>query len=344
MALSRLYYTQANAVLEDVTTALRVAQSIVFSLKSFIKGVKTGTTGTSGTPPVGSVWTVVGSSDGATAGLDGTDRWTNTFDATKLLRAAAASNHSWIVMQSPSTISTLGVPFYLLISLGTNSDARILVRASKTAFTGGSITADPTSVDSTDFSVFNLLADINAQPSRCTYVTDAVGNFFVVWSRNGIGVFHTMIAFQAWTPMVGDAYPFTIIFDSRAAQRGALDSVGAVYSASAANTGEGCAMRSPTGSVINGSGEGTGIMFPQSASWANRTNVNQGTGRHDAVACITYFYQSTGSIGGVRGIIPDWWIANSSKPVGNCEPTVGDTEHMMVGNTYVPNGGVAPTM
>src|SRR5512146_2064622 len=51
-------------------------------------------------------WTVVGSSDGATAGLDAVDRWSA---ANKLVQAADASAHSWIVLKQTGVAANFQV-------------------------------------------------------------------------------------------------------------------------------------------------------------------------------------------------------------------------------------------
>lgn len=345
MALSRTWYTQANCILDDTTTALRVMQSIAWANKALLKAEKTGTTGTNGAPPVGSRWVVVGSSDGVTAALDGVDRWGATFDATKLVRAAAGVAHSWILLQSPTGITGLGVPLYRLISLGTPDNARIKITDAKTAFTGGSITADPTSTNQVTYSGSTIMADVTVATHRANYVTDANGNYFITFARAGGAEFHTIFAFLGFADMpdpVNDLFPFTAIVDSRLGSRGALSGAGAVLATGGGNTTEGLAMRSPDGTGVTTAGEGTNIIMPVAGAWNTRTNNNQANGKHDTLKAFVNYYTSTLNLGAIRGTIPDWWVANSAKPVGNTEPAVGTSEHVLVGNIYVPNDGVIP--
>ncbi len=307
-----------NAVLSSYSSALNVMRAVAFDTKSFIKGIKTGTTGTSGAPPAGAAWICVGSSNGASyvaaSTTIQTDYWTDAFDSTKLVRAAAGVAHSWIVMKSPTGISSLGVPLYLLISLGTDANTKLVVRGALTAFTGGTLTADPTSVDETDFTIFNTVADVTAAASRAHYVTDANGNFSVYFSRNSQGYFHTMIGFQTWTPLTGDAYPFTVIFDSHSSTRGAAKYDGLILGQAGANTSGGCSQRSPDGSTASADGSGAKINQPDNGSWGSFTTLNAATGKHDAVAAVMNFRDSTGTIAAIRGTVPDWWVCNSASP------------------------------
>jgi hypothetical protein len=93
------------------------------------------------------LWTCLGSSDAVTAGLDGVDRWTAAFDATKIVRAAAGVAHSWITMQSPVTFGNNTGPYYFTIDYSTGIDSTVTIAWSKTAPTGGTTLNRPTSVD-----------------------------------------------------------------------------------------------------------------------------------------------------------------------------------------------------
>ena len=97
-------------------------------------------------------WTVRGSSDGATAGMDGLDRWTTP---AKLIWAGGAVAHSWVVLEQTGLTSVGNPPtsgFQLLIDLNNGSANTASFYASHTgAFTGGTVTARPTATD--EFSI-----------------------------------------------------------------------------------------------------------------------------------------------------------------------------------------------
>ena len=89
-----------------------------------------------------SPWTVVGSSNGTTAGLDATDRWTTDSD---VIWNAESSAHSWIVLKQTGVAAN----FQLLINCGLSTTVdNIYVSVSFSAgFTGGSATTKPTATD-----------------------------------------------------------------------------------------------------------------------------------------------------------------------------------------------------
>lgn len=86
-------------------------------------------------------WTVVGSSNGVTAGLDGVDRWNSDSD---LLSAGGSSAHSWIVLKQTGISSN----FQFLIERNSNNVYEQVLYVSENAgFTGGTTTARPTATD-----------------------------------------------------------------------------------------------------------------------------------------------------------------------------------------------------
>lgn len=142
MALVQTWYSRVNVPYPDVTTTALVCKSNLWLRKAMLKGeVSTGTAGSSGAPPAGTYWTCAGSSDSATAGMDATDRWTSSFDGTKIVRASSGA-HSWIVLQAPTALHS---SLYLLIDYLSSSDATAQFWWSLTAFTGGTTSARPTS-------------------------------------------------------------------------------------------------------------------------------------------------------------------------------------------------------
>lgn len=112
-------------------------QNSVWYFKAFLKGEIGGaTTG---------LWTCLGSSDAAVGAIDAVDRWTSTFDSTKITSAAAGTAHSWMLLQGPGS---LGGTVYCLLDYGTNGIYQQLnVFFSHQAFSGGSSTTRPTAPD-----------------------------------------------------------------------------------------------------------------------------------------------------------------------------------------------------
>ena len=119
-------------------------------------------------------WTVSGSSNGATAGMDGNDRWAANGDVVWNNTGAA---HSWIVLRQ----AALGANTELLISCNTKDQGNnplfltVLLAVGGVGFAGGSTTADPTAPDT----ISTLL-----QPTFVTPVQAGIG----YWMRGNSAV------------------------------------------------------------------------------------------------------------------------------------------------------------
>lgn len=95
------------------------------------------------------LWTIVGSADNATFGLDGIDRWTGTYPGTAVMPFSLTSGgaHAWMVLSRQYTVHSISYTVYLLLSCrgnGASSTGRFHVRMGLSMPTGGSLTADPT--------------------------------------------------------------------------------------------------------------------------------------------------------------------------------------------------------
>jgi len=103
--------------------------------------------GRTGTATLG-LWTIVGSSDGSAAGLDGVDRWTSTYDLAKIPYSAAGTGaHGWMVLSRAFTVNSTSYTVRLLLScrgVTAGETGRLVMVAGLGVPSGGSITADPT--------------------------------------------------------------------------------------------------------------------------------------------------------------------------------------------------------
>jgi hypothetical protein len=131
--LQKTWQFKVNQDLNTLSNWITDRQQLLRTIKnSLIDGV------TFTTP-----WTVRGSSNGVTAGMDATDRWAADSD---VVWNSATSAHSWIVLRQ----SGLGTNIDLLISCSTQNQGNnplyltVLVAVDGVGFTGGSTTADPT--------------------------------------------------------------------------------------------------------------------------------------------------------------------------------------------------------
>jgi hypothetical protein len=113
-----------------------IRSALLFSIKDAMTGWASG------------AWTVAYSCNGTTAGTagDGVDRWVTS---SNVVFAGAASAHSWIVLQQPTT----GIQILISASpegagtLSANACAMSVYISNSGAFTGGATTARPTASD-----------------------------------------------------------------------------------------------------------------------------------------------------------------------------------------------------
>jgi len=127
-------------------------------------------------------WTVVGSSNGTTAGIDGVDRLSTIAD---IVHNNAASAHSWIVLKNTG----LGSNFQVLFAFDSSNPYQWTIITSPSAgFTGGSITANPTTTDGfTHLSVGSFWPSSAAALVSHTMVsTDGECTRVVVYSANAV--------------------------------------------------------------------------------------------------------------------------------------------------------------
>jgi hypothetical protein len=139
-----------NIPIADTSSGQKINKSFIWGLKALLKGEITGSRGVNGAVPSSSYWTTVSSSDGSTK--SSSDLWGSTFDSTKIVYLSTTTytgSHSWMILRSPSSISSAGY-LYLLLAYGgngteTNGYAGIFI--SNTPFTGGDPALRPTSTN-----------------------------------------------------------------------------------------------------------------------------------------------------------------------------------------------------
>lgn len=223
----------------DTSTNALAAKSGVWMLYSMLLGYTGAATD----------WALVGSSDASTAGMDTTTRLGTSWTAAKWTRAAAGSAHSWFVLQSP----TLGV--YLCVDLSTANDLYpASIYWAKTAFTGGSTTARPTSTDEVGLAgTSSRQFATDATAHRANILVSSRGDFVFAPVKNGAGVTVSgLTLIKSLGTKASDAWPWFMFW-------------GQLTSASTL-----CASTSWAGRTFTGGGAGT-IVPPFLASASNGT-------------------------------------------------------------------------
>lgn len=330
MTLSRTWYSDTNYAATDTAN---IGANLLWALKCFLKG-------TIGTADARGDWTVKGSSDGVAAGMDNVDRWGDTYDLSKLVKANSSTARSWIVLQSPAG---LGMFLCLDFSGGSDDGGGNCLRAfaSTTAFTGGSTSALPTATK--QFQVHctssdrHQMADGSVSNHKFHYTADADGNFWFASSRNGTGMAHFLIGLQKLTEQhTGDAGNVFSFAGFKTTGRGVaeFDASGFWAESASNNTGR------IGGRNVGDSGSLTGnIGIPWPWTMANATfngawtSANPADGKWDI---MPIYVVNPALGGGVRGRVPDAGVAFASMPVGSSTPISGAVEQVVIGNLLLP--------
>ena len=335
MSLSKTWYNTFNRAIDDSSTASRCAQSAMWAWFATLVGTVSGTNGPEGARPGGAFWTLAGSSNSVSAGIDSTDRLhiTTAFTAGDWVRAAAASPHTWIVLQSPSGL--LDGPWYLCFDyIGPTNDQTCSLINANNAFSGGSTTARPTATNEAVFSSFQFIST-TAGASKTHFSTDANGGFRFYISRNGTGYFATAIGIE---PLV---------------EYHSADAARTIFWSSFVDSGIG-AMQDQSNWVLRGKQQDNAAavttsmnimantMRPSGSAFGVITGTNSLDSTVDALP-DAYIFDTTASHHGVRGRLPDMWATGAQVAVGSVFPGSGNPERMQVGN-WMTVGSVAPSL
>lgn len=164
---------QANIVLDNTTVLLAFGDLLYQIAKAL--------TGGAVTLPAGGVWTVQGSSNGLSAGMDGSNRWTS-----KSAFGSLNGNMAWIVLSRTKN----GKTCYLRINSGYNSGHQTIITFSNVPFTGGSTTAAPTATSSVTNTIGSALGSVSAGfPYKLHFSIADDGSFNFLIGKVGLGAF-----------------------------------------------------------------------------------------------------------------------------------------------------------
>lgn len=346
MPLKRTWYTLANMTMPAQASDVNADRSVVWGIKAALKGVTVpGDLGASGAAPVGSSWTVDGSSDSVTGAMDGVDRWGDTFDPAKVVNSNNAANapRSWVSLRAPAA---LGFPFWLLLHYWYNSTGAqsymVDVWISPEAFTGGTATSRP-SVPASALQLasmgMQLLDNATGRYNtthRLHIVRSAEGFFLLVFTRGGQGNAALRHYLALW-PKTGtapdDGAPWVF-----AANYGA-----AAMAPTSVNFGNTELFGRTRG---NATWQAQSLVYPAYAASSSlyslpdtQVGVNPDTGKWDewpahVVEAVTGTYR-------LRGAMEDWGFVPTAAPFLGTAPSTGPVERVNMGGMLVPFG-VAP--
>lgn len=329
MPLSRQWYDSKNKALADTSTALRSHASQWHNFMRQITGASHGTSGPAGAPPASADWSVHSShACGVAAGAG--NNFSAAFVASEWLRAAAGSSHAWIVFESPATITD--GPVYLTISLGTSSDQNAVIKISKTAPSGGTTTADPTSATEVTYGTSQQTHPNTTTAGKTHLVMDADGNFYFFSSKNGgaPGYCHFFLSVCSLVnTAAGDSNRFMLAcqyLDSGRGVPSCLNTIsvrGLHYDGSAG---------SPTSSFNIGY-----IAASGSTSMAQQlTQLNAANSKVDGIEGGWVFDTLT-SFMGVRGQFPDFLYCTTGAATGAGDPSGVAPTRVVYGGAILPS-------
>lgn len=274
------------------------------------------------------LWTVVGSSDGVTAGMDGVNRWHNggVFDATKFVHSTGV--HSWVVLRSPAVLGDI----WLTLDCAQNTIGFFNLHLSSAAPTGGTTATSP------------------AQTGNIVFTNDSVANgttarrFYGMVAANGEFIFLGAIAASAVfcdaffvkkgeNAMPEDPFPFLVFHDVTAA--GVMRSNGQLISGlnrMFSKTAAGASTAACVMEYRSGSGGSTGYLTGVTTDPFNGKMV-------DLPA-----FASTYNTWTWKGKLVDFKLTQASGADGLLSPTTGAPEWMKVGMVWLPCCGVGPNL
>lgn len=334
MPTSKQWYTSANLALADSTTIARCAHSTLWGSAAMLLGNQSGTNGPEGARPGSCNWTLAGSSDSLTAGIDATDRlnFAGAFTDANWVRAGPGTAHTWFVLQSPAAV--LDGPWYLCIDYSSFGDEYCHFVVSKQVFSGGSITARPTSVNESVYSNAQFCSS-TLGAGKLHLNIDANGNFRFLRSRNGTGYFDFYLSLDSVVEFhPGDLARAFLTVAFTDSGRGAL------------TTSSLAAFKGVARDGVTPLTTSTGFAYLTVSLSGNRmdsfTAPNATDGTVDALP-IAYIHDNTTSNKGIRGRFPDMWEIGAQVAVGSTFPSVGNVERTAVGGWMIAMS-VAPAL
>lgn len=328
--LDRPWVARGNQPNAANTTALLVAQSYIFALIAHMRGSAAGGT-TSGTRVAASNWVCKGSSDGTSFNTSGTD-----LISAHTNLVWSAGNHSWWWGENTAAGYQVVVACYGAAS----TTIGIAFAPIGTPFTGGSLTARPTSTrefmwgttSTGATTTATFLADVVTGNNNYThYITADDGQFWFLCSRAGLGIFTTALGFVKPTGST-DANAAYAVGSTLASSRGAM-SRAVLFDATT-----GAVSRSPNGTAIaTGGFQVMGLAGGQHYLGVGTVDAN--TGKYLSFPVDAYAL-AAGQLA-YRGRVQDV-IAVGARTVGDSFPSTVAQLRVVVGDVMLPFPSVVP--
>jgi hypothetical protein len=316
----RTWQFDINRAPSDGSTNLLLSKSQLWYWKAFLVGDQGGA-------GIG-LWTVLGSSDGATGALDATDRWGAVFDGSKIVRATAGVAHSWITLKSTDALG----PYYLTIDWVGTADNKTDLVFSKVAPTGGSVTNRPTATDEWTY----VDQQFNNGTSGSVFLhglMTVTGDVLLLHSLTGSSLFSFVLLFQRLsdTKSVDNYRAFSHVDYDVAGifSRAGLNNTAGLWKGRNFAGSAAVDPRVPHYTI----GAATVVMDDMS--------IDATDAKYDDLPM--YLYVPDASQKSLRGRLADLRWCPSSLTHGTVDPAVGSPEAMVVGEVWVPSD-TSPTL
>jgi hypothetical protein len=291
----------------DVSSLLNYHNATILAFKKFIAGQF----------PVDALgaWTVDSSSNGTVAGAG--DHWATTAD---LVHAAAGVAHSWAVFKSPAGYVPGGNFVYILMALDSAADQQITWKVSGANFTGGTTTANPTTIATpAGFDTSQIFLNVLPVGSTWNATRSTFGDFIFLVGRVGDGFPQTALcSFSLVNPRNGDGYPVATVAIFQNAANGGLQR-------GVMQTGHGLYALWANGNAVTGPHY---VTMPRdvgdSTSWLN--NSVSGYDGIDGsllpgVPCDLCSNDGGGQPASFRGTLPDLYLVQGAIPIKTPTPS-----------------------
>lgn len=339
-ALSQPYSTRRDILLASVATGADISRSLMFLLKQSLLDAETGGTMSASPRVAGTIRTVRNSCDGVTAGAinDGVDRWTTTFDASKLVAAADGVAHSWMVVEDATH------QFCLSLRATGSTPIRLAVTPKTTPFSAGTLTSDPTSAaewvlgsnrQSGLAASWSWIADTTTGgTNRANFVSGADGQWYFFMARGGTGTANTFVAHLKAV----DAATGTVTWVGLTSCTGTGVARGSPRQAMLTSS-DAFDCRLPNGSLIS-----TGGLGPLPA-YSGTTHITAygADARTSAWSVYPLEAQALTPMNVFLGELLDLY-AITAAPVGSPNPSNAACERIVLGDFVIPFSGAAPLL
>ena len=320
--VQKTWQYNVNQLVTSQGSALATNRRVFRSIKDALKGFASG------------AWTVVGSSNGVTANMTGTDLWVTDADLV-FSQSGGAVARSWIVLKQLG-MSSSGIE--LLITLDANNTARgqggyggnaYLAETAAGGFTGGSTTANPTATGQIQLITLDLTGITTDIPVRWNVMQAADGSGTRFWTYAAGTIRMLCIIDKPIDVVSAWLNPFVAAWFNSAANTTLAISMGYTWWTSRIN-----GLQSAIALGTEGAGGATALPSDTVCG----AIPNDLTNEYVMVPCN--ICSNTNTRRGRHGVFPDLWYRSTGTVDGDTYPGDGSATFINVGPFIFPwNGG-----